>query len=320
MFKLQESFNMGKLFSFIIFGPLFLNLFLWVENKDVVTFSPSLNSSFSVYKNLEEKKCSECHADVIAKKVQHPAALDDGCTSCHQSNNAEHPKAGTKTFSLAEKMPDLCFTCHDGIKSDLSNLKVVHGAVKEKKLCINCHSPHSSDQSKLLIATDKQLCLSCHNRTITSGTKKFANIQQLLKNSKTIHPPVDEGCISCHKPHASSTNYLLAKSFPEGSYSPAKKDSFALCFDCHDAGLLETATSNTVTNFRNGEKNLHYVHINGEKGRSCAVCHNIHGSTNEHLIQDKIPFGNWEMQMKYSSDATGGSCSPGCHGEKKYVR
>lgn len=309
---------MGQLFSLLIIGPLFLNLFLW-NSVETTTKYTSTNLP-SISKNLEDKKCEDCHANLISKKTQHPAALDDGCSTCHQSNNTEHPKTGVKTFVLTDKLPDLCFTCHDDIKSDLANLKVVHGAVTQQKLCINCHSPHSSDQGKLLVTTEKELCLSCHDKIIPSGDKKLVNIKLLLKNSKVIHSPVSEGCTTCHRPHASANNYLLAKSFPEGFYTSAKKDSFALCFDCHDSELIETATTNSATNFRNGNKNLHVVHINGEKGKNCVMCHNIHGSNNDHLIQDKITFGSWEMKINYKANTNGGSCSPGCHREKKYTR
>jgi predicted CXXCH cytochrome family protein len=263
--------------------------------------------------------CTDCHSDVVAKKTKHAAALDNSCANCHQNSGKEHPGDSSK-MSLIEKVPLLCNTCHDAVANEIASSRVVHSAVKEKKSCTNCHSPHSSDNGKLLILEEKELCLSCHNKTITVGTKKFTNIQQLLKNSKTIHPALEGGCSVCHKPHASKNNFLLTKNFPSGNYTTATKDTFALCWDCHDSGLLETKNTTSATSFRNGNVNLHYLHMNGSKARSCAMCHNMHASANQHLILDKVTFGEWEMEMNYTPSETGGSCLAGCHAEKKYTR
>ena len=65
---------------------------------------------------------------------------------------------------------------------------------------------------------------------------------------------------------------------------------------------------------------MHFLHINGNRGRNCISCHNIHGSKNEHLIADKIPYGNWAMPMKFVKNENGGSCFPGCHSKKNYDR
>ena len=114
--------------------------------------------------------------------------------------------------------------------------------------------------------------------------------------------------------------FLLSKPFPSGSYAPAVKENFAMCFNCHKSELMEKPVTTTATGFRNGDKNLHAVHINGEKGRSCVICHNPHGATNDHLINDKTTFGNWEMPIRFKPLENGGSCQPGCHAERKYER
>ena len=91
-----------------------------------------------------------------------------------------------------------------------------------------------------------------------------------------------------------------------------------LCFQCHDKGLIENSVTTTATKFRNGDENLHFKHINGQKGRNCNVCHNVHGSENAHLINKKTSFGKWEMPINYTPLENGGTCSTGCHAEKKY--
>ena len=105
-----------------------------------------------------------------------------------------------------------------------------------------------------------------------------------------------------------------------GQYAEGIKDNYAFCWECHDSDLLELAKTTTATNFRDGERNLHYVHLIGKKGRSCSICHDVHATKREHLIVDKVPFGDWEFPVNYVPDENGGSCFPGCHQQYKYTR
>ena len=244
----------------------------------------------------------------------HPP-FQNNCLNCHNQHSSNEEK-------LLDLTPqNLCVSCHDDMQNKIDKATTVHGAITDKRSCINCHSPHASNEKKFLIKDVKTLCLSCHDRTYTTGPRKVANISQILEKSKNIHGAIEKvGCVGCHDPHASSNPFLLNKAFPSGSYAPANKENFALCFNCHKSELIEKQVTTTATGFRNGDKNLHFVHINGEKGRSCVICHNPHGSNNEHLINDKTQFGTWEMPLKYQSTENGGSCSPGCHAERKYER
>ncbi len=267
--------------------------------------------------NLESPAlCLKCHkkqSEEIKMANVHPP-FQNNCLNCH----SHHSSTENKLLDLQPQ--SLCIYCHDDMQKKIDKATLVHGAVTDKKSCLNCHSPHASDQKKFLIADPDVLCLNCHDKTIVVGTRKIGNIKQIIQKSKDVHGAIDKvGCIGCHDPHASSNPFLLTKSFPAGSYAQATKESFGLCFSCHKSELLEKQTT-TVTNFRNGDKNLHFVHVNGEKGRSCTICHNPHGSMNDNLINDKAPFGSWEMPLKYVPTENGGSCAPGCHTERKYDR
>jgi len=59
---------------------------------------------------------------------------------------------------------------------------------------------------------------------------------------------------------------------------------------------------------------------NKQKGRSCRLCHNVHGSAGPKLIPDTVVFGKWNLPLKFIKTDTGGGCSPGCHKQVFYDR
>jgi predicted CXXCH cytochrome family protein len=260
--------------------------------------------------------CYSCHDEKnIVKEQVHPPVKEGDCLSCHavHSSNAEH--------LLSAAPPGLCYSCHNDLQKTIETASVEHRAVKEGKFCMNCHSPHSSSEKKILIKQQPDLCLACHDKTITIGDRTIQNMKTLLARSKYVHGAIENnGCTACHNPHASENKFLLTKSFPSGNYSSAQKKNYDLCMDCHESALFEDEKTTESTGFRNGDKNLHFVHVNKEKGRTCINCHNVHASNNLFLIADKAKFGQWDMPINFNKLPKGGSCSPGCHGEKKYER
>ena len=135
-----------------------------------------------------------------------------------------------------------------------------------------------------------------------------------------LHAALNGGCSPCHLPHGSDYPAFLNAAFPVGNYAPAVRDSFDLCFQCHDSDLLDIEFTTTATNFRNGDTNLHFKHMNGPQARNCITCHDVHGSDNPRLIADKVPFGKWKLPIRYTVQDSGGTCWPGCHSQKQYVR
>ncbi len=252
-----------------------------------------------------EDLCFGCHQDVqeaLKKKDVHPA-LAGGCTSCHDPHGAANPKL------LSEKGAALCFQCHDPIAEKVTKEPVVHAAVKGEKECVACHSPHASDTPKLLLKPEKETCLGCHAGILT-------------KTMTTLHGPIAQGrCTPCHDPHGSAYPRLLVAEFPAGPYAPYTEKEYALCFGCHKRELLQYPDTSFATGFRDGERNLHYLHVNNpQKGRSCILCHNVHGSASPKLIADSVPFGKWSLPLKFTKTGTGGGCSPGCHRPQSYDR
>jgi predicted CXXCH cytochrome family protein len=247
---------------------------------------------------IYQESCMDCHSDMVDKDVRH-AAIENGCDICHESTGEAHPEDGKKGFVLVDQTPALCYYCHE--ESEAANF--VHQPLVQGE-CLSCHDVHASSNPALMKLPDPDMCLSCH---------------PIVQGKVILHSAIESGgCTMCHLPHGAQFKGLLTEKFPDEEYVPAKSENFSLCFMCHDTDLLEAERTDWATNFRNGDRNLHYVHIRGEKGRSCKMCHNLHASKQKSLIEESIRFGNWEMQMNFTNNEHGGSCLPGCHGKKTY--
>ena len=169
-----------------------------------------------------------------------------------------------------------------------------------------------------------QLCLNCHDQPIeTADGSTLTNMAALLRDNPDHHGPIREGaCSACHPPHAAEHPRLLRKAYPPEFYAEFERERYALCFECHIAELVETEHGTGLTRFRDGDRNLHWLHVNRKKGRTCRTCHEIHASRNPFHVRDSVPFGTggWELEIRYEKTPTGGSCAPGCHAKREYRR
>jgi predicted CXXCH cytochrome family protein len=304
---------MRTVYLLSLFLPIF-SLVMLIDLGDAASLSSS------PVEMVEEKLCTDCHSDLIESTMIHEPA-SKSCNDCHKVDIIKHTENGERGLNLVSELPQLCLKCHESVKTEMDSLKIQHLAMKSERSCVSCHSPHSSEEKHLLQNNQKKVCLSCHDKDKNDKGDKVSNIKKLLLTSKVVHPPVENGgCSVCHKPHGSEYNYLLINAYPKSLYATASWDSFAFCWECHDSDLLEAPTTTTATNFRDGDKNLHVLHMNEKKGRNCKICHNVHASMNEHLIEDKVVFGDWELPIRFKPLENGGSCFPGCHAEKKYTR
>jgi predicted CXXCH cytochrome family protein len=274
----------------------------------------------SGFEPLEEQPayCFNCHEEeekpIAGQKYVHKPIKRGQCLECHEVHSSNDPR-----FVFTQS-PELCYFCHDKLEETITNSTLVHKPVTDEGGCIECHSPHASSQKHLLVENKKLLCLSCHDKTIKTEDREIANIDKILKESKFQHEALDKSCSTCHSPHASNNLFLLKIYFPTGNYAPGTEENYELCFGCHDTDLLLLEKTKYATEFRNGDQNLHFVHVNKEKGRTCLTCHSIHGSSREHLIPETIKFGKWDMPLNFKPLENGGSCASGCHKERKYIR
>jgi predicted CXXCH cytochrome family protein len=265
--------------------------------------------------------CFMCHTEFgqemkKAGRVHEPAAKD--CVTCHDPHSADNE------HELRQPIGENCVSCHEGVSKVMKDRPVKHAAMTSEKQCVNCHSPHASNHGSLLPRRMDAVCLTCHGKPVTGADgRKIPNMKRTL-SSKFLHGPAQQGgCGECHEVHGSEHRQLLTREFPVSFYAPFALERYALCFSCHDSQLVVTPKSATLTEFRDGDRNLHYVHVHqDEKGRTCKTCHAVHGSDLPRHMASSVPFegSNWAMPIRYEATADGGRCAPGCHEPQTYRR
>ena len=256
--------------------------------------------------------CLTCHTSMrstfaAAVSVHKPAT--ESCTTCH------NPHTSNFAHELKAPVQQTCLTsgCHDKVQQHMDSAPVKHAAMTSDQSCSACHNPHASPQSHLLLARGEEVCGTCHKE-----------MQQTIASSQFRHGPVQQGeCSACHDSHGSKHAELLDHSFPKTFYTRFALEKYDLCFRCHDSQLVLTEKTSGLTNFRDGETNLHYLHVNrDEKGRSCKTCHDVHASNLPNHMASEVAFegSKWAMPIGYERTQTGGTCTPGCHDTKAYDR
>ena len=249
--------------------------------------------------------CLACHDEMaqgMTKKSVHEPLIKSGCTDCHD------PHSGRDSLRLKTEPDKLCFICHEDKKNEIGQYTFKHAPASEGR-CVSCHSPHFSDSQYLLKGKIDAVCYSCHKE------------KEAWKKQKFQHGPVVQGnCTACHNPHGSDNAFVLRLSFPHKFYTAYEKGKYDLCFNCHKEAMVTTEKSETVTDFRNGDINLHNLHVNREKGRTCIACHDIHASDQYDHLREGFMFGTVNMPIYYFKTRTGGMCVPGCHAERSYDR
>ena len=263
--------------------------------------------------------CFSCHAEMEDQlgdvKFPHEAVEGD-CSDCHD------PHASDYVAQILEPPAELCVGCHDDIGEMIEDAAHKHPVVTEGDACVRCHKPHGGDLDKLLKDRLVDVCMTCHKQEIKRPEgRAVPDVADVLDPKKTKHGPIKDGsCAGCHNVHGSDAAQLLARPYPERFYAPFKADSYDLCFGCHDRQLVLAKETEESTGFRDGDVNLHYVHVNRKKGRTCRACHSTHTSDSPAHIRDSVPFGKWKIPLNYKPTKSGGSCTPGCHQELGYER
>jgi len=265
-------------------------------------------------------ECLECHEDtrdVMDRRFKHfPSEVS--CNYCHNPHNSVEPGL------LLAKAEELCSQCHKGIMKVVATAKVKHGAITDGKRCSNCHNPHASNIEKMLIALPFDLCVNCHAKDgMTSWDgKAMTNFKKWLVENKVWHAPVQaKDCSACHRTHGGDNFRLLVNEYPAGFYAQYESKNYALCYGCHNERVVSEPDTTTLTGFRDGSKNLHYVHVHRERGRTCRACHEVHAAKQERRVRDSVPYGSkgWSLQINFMKTPNGGTCAKTCHDTRSYV-
>ncbi|MBI5117521.1 cytochrome C [Candidatus Poribacteria bacterium] len=277
----------------------------------VVCHNPHAANQPKLLVNEERVLCFTCHAESKARfelKNTHKP-VTESCLKCHRPHGSIDP------MLLVKKESELCLSCHEklhpAVAKTIKDSTVKHPPVAEGK-CVSCHTPHSTNFEKQLKASMQTICFTCH-----------AEVGQSVKTSKYPHGPVkDNDCYACHISHGSNNPKILKNYFPDEFYTAYATEKYAICFDCHNKNIALEELTTTLTNFRNGNRNLHFLHVNKDpKGRSCKACHEVHAGNQAKHIREEVPFGSmWSYPINYTKLETGGRCLVGCHKPKEYDR
>ena len=291
--------------------------------------------------------CMSCHDPQKAEKLNVEKVIsinvkykhkpvDQDCLNCHDPHTSNYKHL--LITSLDWKM-DFCLDCHSKVedpkvrkKIDIKELiktaKVKHDAIYDKDECANCHNIHGSNYKGMLKKPMVEQCLNCHDKEVEKKEtgEKLINMKKHLEENKYWHKPIKEvekegGCAACHNPHGSNNPYVLKNFFPTEFYLEGLKVGEIMCFNCHKEKERFTERKTTkATKFRNGDENLHWIHTQGKKGRTCIACHDPHASKWPTMIGKYTDFNGILFPIRYRKTETGGSCAPACHDEFKYDR
>ncbi len=282
---------------------------------------PHTSSRAMLLSDASTQLCLGCHTEVDPKdpaSVHRHKALEEGCDKCHD------PHASDARFQLQAPTPQLCFSCHQDIKQTIDTATVVHGPVVAEHGCTSCHRPHFASQPQLLEKTEADLCQTCHDKPVLADDgRTLTNAIALLDSFPYRHGPIRDGqCAPCHEPHAGDHFRLLVDAYPSTFYVPFEIERYELCFSCHDEDMVMEESGTDFTGFRDGDRNLHWLHVNRKKGRTCRACHDVHTSRHPFQLRETVPFGDagYLIKFNYKPSDDGGSCGPGCHKAQTYRR
>jgi predicted CXXCH cytochrome family protein len=267
--------------------------------------------------------CLACHesfgASLAAAKFTHKAVVEKGCEKCHD------PHGSKFVMSTTQPAYQQCAGCHAKLVADAAAARYPHSPVRNDRACLTCHTPHGGILAKLVADVPEKLCMSCHAKEQKAAGGRVIPAAAELMSPGTKHGGIKDGsCAGCHAAHGGERQLFLAKNYSSLFYQRFANSNYGLCFGCHDARLVTDGTTTKLTAFRNGDRNLHSVHVREtqERGENCRVCHPTHAAApgDQGLIRDSARFGAWNLPIRFKKTPTGGSCYPGCHPQYGYDR
>jgi DmsE family decaheme c-type cytochrome len=185
-------------------------------------------------------ECLTCHGSAMKGtwSFGHHAKAAVACSSCHTIHVSRAPTGLEGRGKRIDPTSETCAACHTDVMARF-RLPSHHPVTEGVMSCTSCHDPHSGE--RILLRSEVERCGSCH---------------QAQRTPKAIvHPPVAEGCSTCHNPHGSPNRRLLHMAQP------------ALCIQCH-----------SIADNRHAVGGAARGSLSGAVLRRCVGCHKaIHG-------------------------------------------
>lgn len=191
-----------------------------------------------------EQVCGNCHQPHTENGVlgfDPHIGLDLACVDCHSVHK-------DVSFDIVDEAGGLCGKCHVGAVNEFRK-RSNHPLATHNVSCLSCHSFRGESSPQFGHGANAN-CFSCHPQQ--SGPFTFEH------EATSSFSTEGDGCVSCHRPHGSSNERLLAQ--PDQG----------LCRQCH------------------GQPPKHLTAHSGEfAGLNCMDCHNeIHGSYDNLFLLD----------------------------------
>ncbi|MBI4269800.1 MAG: hypothetical protein HY615_05655 [Candidatus Rokubacteria bacterium] len=242
-------------------------------------------------------------SSTLEATLNQPTGASRLCLSCHDGTTAlgnlrVPPKTGPVTLGpltgraslgtdLSDDHPvsfvyDATLALKQGQLEDPSTLaKVVPLDDTRQLQCTTCHDPHENRYRKFLRLDDRSgaLCTACHRQKSWTGSSHATSPATWTGTGTTPWPSspyltvADNGCESCHRPHAA----------PHPSRLLSNADESSVCLTCHNGSVASKNLepeflkfsahpigSTSWTHEPREDPSLMSRHV------TCADCHNPH--------------------------------------------